>query len=33
MPVSPKAAVALAEDIIAVHGSRVTLVGSSLGGY
>lgn len=33
LPVSPRAAIALAEDIIAASASPVTLVGSSLGGY
>lgn len=33
LPVSPRAAIALAEDIIAASATPVTLVGSSLGGY
>ena len=33
LPVSPQAAIALAEDIIAASPTQVTLVGSSLGGY
>ena len=33
LPVSPSAAGALAEDIIASGGERVTLIGSSLGGH
>jgi predicted esterase YcpF (UPF0227 family) len=33
LPVSPSAAIALANDIIANAGSKVTVVGSSLGGF
>ena len=33
LPVSPRAAIALCEEIIAASDSPVTLIGSSLGGY
>lgn len=33
LPPSPRAAIALAQEAIATSGDRVTLVGSSLGGY
>ncbi|HYD81111.1 MAG TPA: YqiA/YcfP family alpha/beta fold hydrolase [Paucimonas sp.] len=33
LPASPRAAIELAEQLIAPHGERATLVGSSLGGY